>query len=151
MAAELPFFGSALFDEIEETVKRVLNQKSSNLWKSKKASLIYKMDTPGPNKKLHESLLLTWVIISSLPVFCPFLWALVSSFERIFFCPPPTTQRTLYYWPTTTGQWFPSTSPLPPLRPVYHHTVSRTIELSLQSSFQSSVTVLVCYRSQGHI
>ena len=34
---------------------------------------------------------------------------------------------------------------------VYHHTVSCTIELSLQSSFQSSVTVLVCYRSQGHI
>ena len=30
-------------------------------------------------------------------------------------------------------------------------TVSRTIELSLQSSFQLSLTVLVRYRSRGHI
>ena len=34
---------------------------------------------------------------------------------------------------------------------VYHYTVSRTLELSLQSSFQLSLTVLVCYRSRGHI
>ena len=34
---------------------------------------------------------------------------------------------------------------------VYHYTVSRTIELSLQSSFQLSLTVLVRYRSRGHI
>ena len=34
---------------------------------------------------------------------------------------------------------------------VYHYTVSRTIELSLQSSFQLSYTVLVYYRSRGHI
>ena len=34
---------------------------------------------------------------------------------------------------------------------VYHYTVSRTLELSLQSSFQLSLTVLVCYRSWGHI
>jgi hypothetical protein len=35
--------------------------------------------------------------------------------------------------------------------PVYPRTVSRTLELSLQSSFQLSLTVLVCYRSRGHI
>ena len=34
---------------------------------------------------------------------------------------------------------------------VYHYTVSRTLELSLQSSFQLSLTVLVRYRSWGHI
>lgn len=34
---------------------------------------------------------------------------------------------------------------------VYHYTVSRTLELSLQSSFQLSLTVLVCYRSRGYI
>ena len=34
---------------------------------------------------------------------------------------------------------------------VYHHTVSRTLELSLQSSFQSSLTVLVCYRSPRNV
>ena len=34
---------------------------------------------------------------------------------------------------------------------VYLHTVSRTLELSLQSSFQLSLTVLVCYRSRGDI
>jgi hypothetical protein len=34
---------------------------------------------------------------------------------------------------------------------VYHYTVSRTLELSLQSSFQLSLTVLVRYRSRGHI
>ena len=32
--------------------------------------------------------------------------------------------------------------------PVYLHTVSRTIELSLQSSFQLSLTVLVRYRTR---
>ena len=34
---------------------------------------------------------------------------------------------------------------------VYHHTVSSNIEVSLQSFFQSSVTVLICYRSLGVI
>ena len=34
---------------------------------------------------------------------------------------------------------------------VYPRTVSRTIELSLQSSFQLSLTVLVRYRSRGRI
>ena len=33
--------------------------------------------------------------------------------------------------------------------PVYLWTVSRTLELSLQSSLQLSLTVLVCYRSRG--
>jgi hypothetical protein len=44
-------------------------------------------------------------------------------------------------------------SPLSTFRapPVYPRTVSRTLELSLQSSFQLSLTVLVCYRSRGHI
>ena len=46
--------------------------------------------------------------------------------------------------------------PEPPAEPsrnasVYLCTVSRTLELSLQSSFQSSLTVLVCYRSRGRI
>ena len=35
--------------------------------------------------------------------------------------------------------------------PVWLLTVSRTLELSLQSSFQLSLTVLVRYRSRGHI
>jgi hypothetical protein len=35
--------------------------------------------------------------------------------------------------------------------PAYPREVSRTIELSLQSSFQLSLTVLVRYRSRGHI
>ena len=35
------------------------------------------------------------------------------------------------------------------LPPVYLQTVSRTLELSLQSSLQLSLTVLVCYRSRG--
>jgi hypothetical protein len=35
--------------------------------------------------------------------------------------------------------------------PVYLQTVSRPIELSLQSSLQLSLTVLVCYRSRCHI
>ena len=35
--------------------------------------------------------------------------------------------------------------------PVYPYTVSRTIELSLQSSFQLSLTVLVRYRSRDYI
>ena len=35
--------------------------------------------------------------------------------------------------------------------PVWLLTVSRTLELSLQSSFQLSLTVLVLYRSRGHI
>ncbi len=35
--------------------------------------------------------------------------------------------------------------------PVYLHTVSRPIELSLQSSLQLSLTVLVCYRSRRDI
>ena len=35
--------------------------------------------------------------------------------------------------------------------PVFLLTVSRTLELSLQSSFQLSLTVLVRYRSRGHI
>ena len=35
--------------------------------------------------------------------------------------------------------------------PVYPQAVSRPIELSLQSSFQLSLTVLVRYRSRGHI
>ena len=35
------------------------------------------------------------------------------------------------------------------LPPVYLRTVSRTLELSLQSSLQLSLTVLVCYRSRG--
>ena len=34
---------------------------------------------------------------------------------------------------------------------VYHYAVSRTLELSLQSSFQLSLTVLVRYRSRGRI
>ena len=34
---------------------------------------------------------------------------------------------------------------------VYHHTVSRTVELSLQSSFQLSLTVLVRYRTRVSI
>jgi hypothetical protein len=37
------------------------------------------------------------------------------------------------------------------ISPVYPQTVSRTLELSLQSSFQLSLTVLVRYRSCGHI
>lgn len=41
---------------------------------------------------------------------------------------------------------FRSTFELPP---VYLQTVSRTLELSLQSSLQLSLTVLVCYRSRG--
>lgn len=41
---------------------------------------------------------------------------------------------------------FLSTFALPP---VYLRTVSRTLELSLQSSLQLSLTVLVCYRSRG--
>ena len=35
--------------------------------------------------------------------------------------------------------------------PVYFYTVSRPLELSLQSSLQLSLTVLVRYRSRGHI
>ena len=44
-------------------------------------------------------------------------------------------------------------SPLSNFRvpPVYSQTVSRTLELSLQSSFQLSLTVLVRYRSRGRI
>jgi hypothetical protein len=44
-------------------------------------------------------------------------------------------------------------SPLSHFRepPVYSQTVSRTLELSLQSSFQLSLTVLVRYRSRGRI
>jgi hypothetical protein len=34
---------------------------------------------------------------------------------------------------------------------VYLDAVSRTLELSLQSSFQLSLTVLVRYRTRGHI
>ena len=69
------------------------------------------MDTPGPNKKLHESLLLTWVIISSLPVFCPFLWAIVPWFERIFFR-PPKEPSTIDLLPQDSGSRKPP--PLPP-------------------------------------
>ena len=35
--------------------------------------------------------------------------------------------------------------------PVSFRAVSRPLELSLQSSLQLSFTVLVCYRSHGHI
>jgi len=47
----------------------------------------------------------------------------------------------------------PDESPLSNFRVprVYLWTVSRTLELSLQSSFQLSLTVLVRYRSRGHI
>ena len=50
----------------------------------------------------------------------------------------------------------PTWQPEPPTQTsrnpsVYHYTVSRTVELSLQSSFQLSLTVLVRYRSRGHI
>ena len=37
------------------------------------------------------------------------------------------------------------------LHPLILSMVSRTLELSLQSSFQLSLTVLVRYRSRGHI
>ena len=65
--------------------------------------------------------------------------------------------------PTTTQspcgsltQQPPTWQPEPPTQTsrnpsVYHYTVSRTVELSLQSSFQLSLTVLVRYRSRGHI
>ena len=35
--------------------------------------------------------------------------------------------------------------------PVFLSMVSRTLELSLQSSYQLSLTVLVCYRTRGGI
>ena len=46
--------------------------------------------------------------------------------------------------------WIPTTSNFK-VPPVWLLTVSRTLELSLQSSFQLSLTVLVRYRSRGHI
>ena len=50
----------------------------------------------------------------------------------------------------------PTAMPRVPLNPrplpfVYLRTISRTLELSLQSSFQLSLTVLVRYRSRRHI
>ncbi len=50
----------------------------------------------------------------------------------------------------------PTVMPRVPLNPrplpfVYLRTISRTLELSLQSSFQLSLTVLVRYRSRRHI
>lgn len=46
------------------------------------------------------------------------------------------------------GEIMDSTFEVPP---VWLLAVSRTIELSLQSPFQLSLTVLVRYRSRGHI
>ena len=51
--------------------------------------------------------------------------------------------------PTASRQ--PVTPALSVILPVSFRAVSRPLELSLQSSLQLSFTVLVCYRSHGHI
>ena len=67
--------------------------------------------------------------------------------------PPSATRAARRRAPRTAPGPHRTESPRSALRapPVYPRTVSRTLELSLQSSFQLSLTVLVCYRSRGCI
>lgn len=53
--------------------------------------------------------------------------------------------------PGTTADTLNLHGPVPRVLPVCFLAVSRPLELSLQSSFQLSLTVLVCYRSRASI
>jgi hypothetical protein len=77
-------------------------------------------------------------------------------------CGALSTKQKAYISQSANGQLEKIHSQLPTLSlnilsqylqvlPAYPREVSRTIELSLQSSFQLSLTVLVRYRSRGHI